>query len=76
MTVDIRTSLIDLLNNSHTKVVDNLDHITFSNGHHIAVLLVDEGYCEYFISGEKQAVFRFSRDVMIVALQRALLESI
>jgi hypothetical protein len=70
--------LTELLNDQTTTTLDGGDVIFFDHPRtgHSATLRLNDEQCDFFIQGARKAIFQFSRGMMIVALRRAVLESL
>lgn len=70
--------LTELLNDPATTSLDGGDVIIFDHAAtgHCATLRINDEQCDFFINGSRKAIFHFSRGMMIVALRRAVLESL
>jgi hypothetical protein len=70
--------LIELLNDPRTQIIDRGDVITFDRAvcGDLACLKVRDEQCDLYVEGSRKAIFHFSRGMMVVALRRALLESL
>ena len=77
--IDVKTfyrrEVMELLNQDHLRITDNVDHIIFEQGLRKAVFSLDDSKLLFYFNGEFKVDYEIGRVFIMFAVKRMLTEN-